>query len=209
VFLLPLIAMPGVALWFLAVVPEPARATVTETAAMGMFFLLAAVFSLLVAGTAAATLWRRRPVFHLPGTVLLAVLAFCATGATEFVREGIRKPWVVTGVLYSNGVAADEVRTLRKKGVLSLDPWPLRDPERYPDDRVRAGRLVYRELCSSCHTPRGVNGLLGHTRTWDREMLEANIAKLHRLKPFMPPFAGTEHDIERLCDWLEWLRGEE
>ena len=80
-------------------------------------------------------------------------------------------------------------------------------PESYRFDAAR--RLVYRELCSSCHTPSGVNGLLGHTRTWDREMLEGNIEKLHRLKPFMPPFAGTEHDIERLVDWLEWLREEE
>ena len=37
-------------------------------------------------------------------------------------------------------------------------------------------------------------------------MLEGNIRKLHRLKPFMPPFAGSEGDLERLVDWLEWLR---
>jgi cytochrome bd-type quinol oxidase subunit 1 len=205
-FLLPLIAMPGVALWFLAAIPEAAQATITETVAMGMFFALAALFSVLLGFTAVATLWRRRPVFHLPGTVLLAALAFCATGAGEFVREGIRKPWVVTGVLYSNGIAAGELKLIRRKGVASLDPWPLRDAARYPNDRVRAGRIVYRELCASCHTPTSVNGLLGHTRTWDREMLEQNIRKLHLLKPFMPPFAGSEGDLEFLADWLVWLR---
>lgn len=208
-FLLPLVGMPVVAYWFLEVVPELSRGYVTGSSiAMTMFFGLAALFSLLVGVTAAFTLFRRRPVFHLPGTILIAALAFCATGATEFVREGIRKPYVVHGTLYSNGVAVSELPGLRRHGIESLDPWPLRDAERYPDRQVRAGRVVFRELCASCHTPASINGIAHLTAGWDREMLEGNLAKLELLKPFMPPFAGNDEDLERLVDYIEWL-GEE
>jgi cytochrome bd-type quinol oxidase subunit 1 len=210
VFLLPLLAMPAAAAWFLAVVPEQSRQYVIGASnAMTMLFALAALFSILVAATAAVTLWRRKPVFHLPGTVLIVVLAFLATAATEFVREGIRKPWVVHGVLYSNGVAESEVRRLQRRGIAIIDPWPLRDAERFPGGDVRHGRLVFRELCASCHTPSAMNGLEHLTRTWDRDLLEQNIRKLHLLKPFMPPFAGSDGDLESLVDYLEWLREEE
>ncbi len=208
-FLLPLIAMPVVAVWFLAVVPEQSRGYVAHQTTMTMFFSLAVLFSVLVGATAVVTLWRRRPLFHLPGTILLAVLALCATGATEFVREGIRKPYVVQGVLYSNGIAKDEVRRLRRRGIASMELWPIRDAERYPDRGVRSGRLVFRELCASCHTPAGMNGLVHLTATWDRDMLERNIDKLHLLRPFMPPFSGDGDDLEHLVDYIIWLREEE
>jgi cytochrome d ubiquinol oxidase subunit I len=210
VFLLPLVLMPLAAGWFLSVVPEQSRQYVTGASiTMTMFFGLAALFSLLVGGTAVVTLWRRRPVFHLPGTILLAVLAFCATGATEFVREGIRKPYIVYGELYSNGVAVGEVRRLRRRGIDTLKPWPLQHPEKFPNRDVRAGRRVYRQLCSSCHTPASMNGLVHLTAAWDRDMLERNIDKLHRLKSFMPPFAGDDDDLEHLVDYIIWLREDE
>ena len=209
VLLLPLALMPVAAIWFLAVVPEESRRYVTGASVpMTMFFALSALFSVLIAGTAIFTLLKRRPLFHIPGTVLLAVMAFCATGATEFVREGIRKPYVVHGVIYSNGIAHDEVRRLKRRGIESLDPWPLRDADRYPSRTVRNGRRVYRELCSSCHTPARMNGLLHLTAAWDREMLENNIEKLHRLKTFMPPFSGDDEDLEDIVAYLLWLREE-
>ena len=207
VLLVPLVLMPVMAFWFLGVVPEESRRYVTGASVpMTMFFALAALFSLLIAGTAIFTLLKRRPLFTLPGTALLAVMAFCATGATEFVREGIRKPYVVHDVLYSNAIAVDEVRRVRRRGISSLDPWPLRDAHRYPSRKIRNGRIVYRELCASCHTPAAMNGLLHLTAAWDRAMLESNIEKLHRLKTFMPPFAGDDDDLEALVEYLLWLR---
>ena len=210
VLLVPLVLMPIMAIWFLAVVPDESRRYVTGASVpMTMFFAMAALFSVLIAGTALFTLLKRRPLFHLPGTALLAVMAFCATTATEFVREGIRKPYVISNVLYSNAIAVDEVRRLQRRGIESLDPWPLRDADRYPTRKIRNGRMVYRELCASCHTPAAMNGLAHLTAAWDRDMLESNIQKLHRLKTFMPPFAGDRDDLRNLVAYLVWLREQE
>ena len=51
-----------------------------------------------------------------------------------------------------------------------------------------------------------MNGLLHLTAAWDREMLENNIEKLHRLKTFMPPFSGDDEDLEDIVAYLLWLR---
>lgn len=206
-FLIPLISMPAFAFWFLKEIPDASRSYFTGTSLSTTVFLsFSALSSVLLAGTAVFTLLKRRPLFHLSGTVLLTVFAICAMGTTEMMQTSIRKPYAVTGVLYSNGIAVEEVRRLQRKGIDRKNLWPLRSLERYPSGDVRQGRLVYRELCSVCHTPTSLNGLVYLTGTWDREMLERNLENLHRLKPFMPPFAGDEEDLEDLVDYLIWLR---
>jgi mono/diheme cytochrome c family protein len=65
--------------------------------------------------------------------------------------------------------------------------------------------LVFREQCSFCHTLGGVNSLPGLTKGWDSEMKRQNFAKLQKLKPFMPPFAGTPTELESLVQFVEWV----
>ncbi len=205
--LIPLLSMPALALWFFTGIQESSRSYFTGTNLPTALFLFISMFSaVLVAGTAIFALLKRRSLVHLSGTVLLTVFAICAMGTTELIQASMRKPFAVTGVLYSNGIAVDEVRKLQRKGIDRKSLWPLRNRERYPSGDVRQGRLVYRELCAVCHTPTSLNGLVYLTESWDREMLERNLENLHRLKPFMPPFAGDEEDLEDLVDYLIWLR---
>ncbi len=144
---------------------------------------------------------------NLPTGVLLLLLAACATGATEFVREGIRKPYLVYGHMYSNGIFVEEGKRLQRDGVLSFSRWPLANESFYPDDTVRHGRRVYETLCGACHTSAGrVNSLLVHTAHWDDEMLRTNLGKLNLLKPFMPPFCGNDADLDAIIEYLKWLR---
>ena len=56
-----------------------------------------------------------------------------------------------------------------------------------------------------CHTTAGVNALPALTRGWDPDMKRQNFAKLQRLKPFMPPFAGTPTELESLAQFGGWL----
>jgi len=65
---------------------------------------------------------------------------------------------------------------------------------------------VHRELCARCHASRGRSSIQELTRSWDREMLIGNLAKLHRLQPSMPPFAGSDPELEELVAWLLWTR---
>lgn len=204
-FAAPIAAMPLLALWFFAVLPEDSRAWLLGgSMPMTMFVGVAAGASLLIGGYVIVGLILKRLYINIATGTLLLALAFGATAAGEFVREGARKPYTVRGALYSTSITPAEVAGLRRTGVTAADPYPLRDEARYPNDQLRRGAKVYRALCDACHTVRGSNGVVHLVQTWDDGQLRLNIAKLQRTKGFMPPFAGNAEDVEALVQLLRW-----
>ena len=169
-----------------------------------MFVGVAAGASLLIGGYVIFGIIFKRLTINIATATLLLALAFGATAAGEFVREGARKPFTVRGVLYSTSITPEEVGQLRKTGATAGDPYPVRDPERYPTPQLLRGAHVFRVLCDACHTMRGANALVELTRTWTDDQMRLNIAKLQRTKGFMPPFAGNAEDVEALVQLLRW-----
>jgi mono/diheme cytochrome c family protein len=172
-----------------------------------MFFSLGVVASMLIGAYAVFGLLRQHLYINGATATLLVSLAFLATAGGEFVREGVRKPYTIREYLYSNSITEDEVARLREMGCTTHDPYPLRDIEQYPNAQLARGAMVFRNLCSVCHTPSGSNGLTHLTGTWTPTQLRLNIAKLQRTKPFMPPFAGTAEELEALVQWIQWQNG--
>ena len=204
-FALPIVAMPVLALWYLAVIPEDSRSWLLGgSVPMMMFVGIAAGASVLIGAYAViALVWKRLYVNGATATLLLA-LAFGATAAGEFVREGARKPFTIRGVLFSTSIAPYEVAFLRQVGVTTDDPYPLRDDARYANDQLRRGAKVERALCDACHTMKGGNALVELTRSWTIDQMRLNIAKLQYTKAFMPPFAGNAEDVEALVQMIRW-----
>jgi cytochrome bd-type quinol oxidase subunit 1 len=204
-FAAPMAAMPLLALWYLAVIPEDSRRWLLGgSMAMTMFVAIAAGASLLIGGYAVVGLIVKRLYVNGATATLLLALAFGATAAGEFVREGARKPYTVRGQLYSTSIAPDEVAHLREVGVTVDDPYPLRDAARYPTAQLARGAKVERALCDACHTMHGANALVELTRSWTDDQLRLNIAKLQRTKNFMPPFAGNADDVEAVVQLIRW-----
>jgi hypothetical protein len=207
-FAAPIATMPLLALWFVAVLPADSRSWLLGgTMAMTMFVGVAAGASLLVGGYVVVGLLLQRLYINGATATLLLGLAFGATAAGEFVREGARKPYTVRGVLYSTSIRPDEVAALRAGGATARDPYPLKTS--YPTEQLARGAKVFRALCDACHTLHGANALVELTRTWTDDQLRLNIAKLQRTKGFMPPFAGNAEDVEALVQLLRWERGEQ
>jgi cytochrome d ubiquinol oxidase subunit I len=204
-FAAPIALMPVLALWFMAVIPEDSRGWLTGgSMPMMMFVGVAAGASLLIGGYVIVGLILKKLYINIATGALLLALAFGATAAGEFVREGARKPYTVRGVLYSTSMTPAEVETLRVTGAVTNDPYPLRDRARYANDQLAHGAKVYRALCDACHTMRGSNGVVHLVETWTDDQLRLNIAKLQRTKGFMPPFAGNAEDVESLVQLLRW-----
>ncbi len=204
-FLKPMILMPLLGGWFLLVIPEDSRGWLLGgSPAMTMFVGLATGASLLLGAYAVLGPWRLK--LHISGAtaLLLCAIAFGATAAGEFVREGARKPYTVRGALYANSITPDEVAELRVLGVEAIDPYPLVDRERYPTDQLALGAKAYRFQCTVCHTMNGANGLTHLAGGWSREQLRLNIAKLQQTKPFMPPFAGPAAEVEAISELIRW-----
>lgn len=119
----------------------------------------------------------RRPAAVRAGTALLMLAALAAVGGAEWVREDLRKPYVIGSHMFVNGVrippaegsagtamASDDpvrIDRLAERGVLatvrfSALPADLRGAEAIPPDQQdAAGREVFRLLCSQCHTVDG------------------------------------------------------
>ena len=206
-FAAPIALMPLLALWFMAVIPEDSRGWLTGgSMPMMMFVGVAAGASMLIGGYVIVGLIVKKLYINIATGTLLLALAFGATAAGEFVREGARKPYTVRGVLYSTSIRPGEVAALRTSGAATGDPYPLK--ETYPSPQLARGARVYRALCDACHTMHGANALAELTRTWTDDQLRLNLAKLQRTKGFMPPFAGNAEDVEALVQLLRWEHGE-
>ncbi|HTJ44448.1 MAG TPA: c-type cytochrome [Kofleriaceae bacterium] len=204
-FLAPMAIMPLVALWYLAAIPDDSREWLLGgSIAMTMFVGIAAGASLLVGAYAGFALILRRTYVSGATAALLLALAFGATAAGEFVREGARKPYTVRHALYSNSIAPSEVMHLRAVGSVSDDPWPLVDADRYANPQLALGAKVVRAQCSVCHTMNGANALVHLARGWTADQLRLNIAELQHTKGFMPPFAGTPDEVEAVTQLLLW-----
>ena len=210
VLLAPMALMPVLAGWYLAVIPDDSRGWLLGgSPAMTLFVAAAAGTSLLIGAYGVVGLLRKRLYINGATALLLLALAFGATAAGEFAREGARKPYTVRGQLYANSITPTEVVELRRTGSAAIDRYPLRERERYPSETVAEGARVFRFQCSVCHTVAGANGLVHLAGSWTREQLRINIAKLQLTKPFMPPFAGTATEVEALVEMIEWTRAGE
>ncbi len=204
-FAAPIALMPLFAGWFMYVIPADSRQWLMGgSMPMTMFVGVAAGASTLIGAYVIIGLIAKRLYINGATATLLLGLAFGATAAGEFVREGARKPYTVRGVLYSTSMTPAEVARLRVTGAVTDDPYPLRDEARFPTAQLRHGAKVYRALCDACHTLHGANAVVELTRTWSDDQLRLNVAKLQRTKAFMPPFAGNAADVEALVQLLRW-----
>jgi cytochrome d ubiquinol oxidase subunit I len=203
--LVPMLVMPLLGFWFLAVMPADSRSWVLGgSPAMMLFLNISIGASLAVGAYALFGLVLQRLFINGATASLLLLLAFGATAGGEFVREGARKPYSIRHVLFSNAIRPDEVAHLREVGCLENDPYPLRHADTFPNKQVIAGGRVFRRQCHVCHTVEGTNGVVELTGAWDDNQFRMNVAKLQHTKPFMPPFSGTAEELESLVQFIGW-----
>ena len=142
--------------------------------------------------------------FNLTFAFLIAVLALSTTGVTEWVREAVRKPYIVYGYMYANTLRVEDMSRVRQEGILKSAKF-VHDHEVNPDERLVSGEDVFRVECASCHTVDGYNSMRFAVKGWSQPMIEYQLLHLNELKGFMPPFVGTEAERQALRDWLASL----
>ncbi len=140
-----------------------------------------------------------------PTAAVLMVLGFAAMGGAEWVREGLRKPYVLGQLLFVNGVRlpapdsvgrppashlerfgadAFTVTALSETGVLSASRWvrpvpaELLAPEAYPQRAAHEGRELFRVQCAACHTVDGYVAIRPLVRGKSADALDGLLARL-------------------------------
>jgi cytochrome bd-type quinol oxidase subunit 1 len=195
------VVMPFAGAWYISRLPDAARAiSMGGAPAVTIFAGLSVLLSALIVGLAWFGAYLRPRSSNVLLAALLALLGLGATGVTEWVREAVRKPYVVYGYMYANGIRVSERAATASRGILRTARWvETVDPVTEP---VRAGAEVFRIECRSCHTVDGYNGIRPMVRGWRQDFLEYQLQRLNELKGFMPPLVATDAERRALACYL-------
>ena len=210
------VATPFLMVWYLFMVPASQRALLTlgiDTINSGTFStvtrmaLVIIVTSATIIGVAYFLAYRNPTDFNLSHAMAVLLLALIATGAGEYSREMLRKPFVIGRWMYSNGVRVPSVSRINAEGYLANSNWIWTRTGIAPSSYSR-GEAIFRGECGSCHTLEGYRPLRELLDGRDRANIRNFIVMLHENKAdspyrkFMPPMAGTQQDIDDLTDFL-------
>jgi cytochrome bd-type quinol oxidase subunit 1 len=194
--------IPLAGAWYISTLPAMAREISMGAApAVTIFAGLSIFFSVLVVTFTYFGPYQHPRYFNLTFAFVIAVLALSTTGVTEWVREAVRKPYIIYNYMYANTLRVAELERVRQQGILASARF-VRFHEVDPLRPVESGREVFRVQCASCHTVDGYNSIRFAVKGWSSDMIEYQLLHLNELKGFMPPFVGTEAERRALRDWL-------
>ena len=222
------LALPGAACfvagagWWFVTLPAGARAAAVGSPVLNIVVAVIAgsvggVFLMMFAGL------RREPKWLSPGfAILLWGMGLAAIGAGEFMREAIRKPFVIYGEVLGHNVLVSEIGGLRRTGYLSGGTWTKRWMTRSLPELVdRRGNLVagrvaklsrerkivigealYTYHCGSCHSTDGYMGLSQLLHGWSPVLIGRLVRDPDGFRFVMPPWSGTESEADALTAYL-------
>ena len=208
------VAMPFLFAWYLFMVPASQRALLMlgiDTIGSGTFSTITRIALIIVITSAtiigvAYYLGYRNPVeFNLSHAIAILLLALMATGAGEYSREMLRKPFVIGRWMYSNGVRVPTAAKIDQQGYLVHSNWVWNGAS---DSSYSRGEAIFRGECGSCHTLNGYRPLAKLLAGRDYANILSFVTMLHDYKPdspyhrFMPPMVGTNQDVKDLATFL-------
>lgn len=154
------------------------------------FITLIIVSSILLFGLGLFTLVKSSQKVQKMGALILVVICFGWMAGFEYMREIARKPYVLYGHMYSNGIRPEQVDSVNTEGFLTLAKW-TRVKELSDENMLEAGAEIFRLQCMACHTLDGYNGILNKSDRLTERGLEAMLTGMGKVNSYMPPFAGT------------------
>ncbi len=206
------VALPALVWWYARSIPiELWSSTRGPMPTATRFMTLALVCSIATFALAVLTLVRPSRL-GLARSLPLMALALGTMGSLEFVREAVRKPYVIANYLYGNSVYASPmpgdagftVEQMDQAGVLNTAKW-VGNRDIVDGELASAGREIFRVECQSCHTRDAYRGLKQYLvlRNWRNEDVTAMLGSLDLMhNGVMPPFAGTDSERVALAAYL-------
>ncbi len=192
--------------WWQARIPADARALIFPAGALLRQTYLVGLAALALVSILlvwAGFLFPR--TFGVAAALAAILLSGLHLGAYERIREGSRKPFVIYGYMYSNGVRVDEVDRLNHQGILSKAHWA---GVGLAQASTSLGEQVFRAQCRMCHSLDGYLAIRPLVGGMDAASLAMLLEALRGGgQPGMPPIVGTEEEIKSLATYLAGLGG--
>jgi hypothetical protein len=144
--------------------------------------------------------------------VMPCLFAFSFLAIFERVREFIRKPYVIGGYMYSNLLREEDYPLYQKDGILKHATYTS-VKEVTNENKLIAGRDIFMNTCSRCHTAQGVNSITyvfermyGFGKPLNEASMAAYIPTMHKARTYMPPFPGNRKEIDALVAYIKHLQ---
>jgi mono/diheme cytochrome c family protein len=179
--------------WYFHSIPDAIRTKAAEAMPTvlarineGSALWLALIVLVVLLGLVLPRLYTR------PIGIVIMALGLVWFGQFEWMRESIRKPYVIHGFMYGNGIDVASTESLKADGLLPHIAY------RTGDD----GADLFRHACRSCHTVDGYKALKPYFVGTDEAFIAAMIRGVGVMKGNMPPWLGTEHESQLLAAHL-------
>ena len=220
-----LIALGG-GLWYIFL-PDSAQAALTAAPVLNvimaiLFAATAVVFVLLYLGPYRNPGWIYSPGF----AASLLLFGFAGFSAGEFIREAVRKPYIIYNYVLGNQVVAtrNDLAGLRNDGYLEGGIWTRAYVRQHypnvvdadghiawnkvqglrPADKVRLGGLIFQYHCNDCHAlQQGYSPVGPLVQSWSPAMIRDVVRNLDTHRFTMPPWCGREEELDLLTDYLQ------
>jgi mono/diheme cytochrome c family protein len=179
--------------WYFRAIPEDIRATAAEMMPFVMqrvdetYWFAAGIAVLLIIF---GLLIPRR--FNVVIGIVGLALGLVFFGEYEWLREAIRKPYVVYGYMYGNAVEVAHQDDYLETGYLEHMAFKTGDD----------GADLFRRACRSCHTIDGYKALKPFFDGTDEEFIAGIVRGTGAMKGNMPPWYGTEEESQLLAAHL-------
>ena len=112
-FLMPMVLMIPAGIWYFVRVPGLSLFYLQGgSAVMAILLMFGIVVSALLGLYSYLAIVIRKRSVNLESSLLLTALVFMALGSAEFVREGIRKPYLIHDHMYSTGLLKSQASKL-------------------------------------------------------------------------------------------------
>ncbi|MDR3182441.1 MAG: cytochrome ubiquinol oxidase subunit I [Planctomycetaceae bacterium] len=186
------------AAWSFSLLPDAKLLSVERTVFLTILFALFAGLSVLITLMVFFGPVLNPKSINFGFAVSIFILSLTALSVAEFGREAVRKPWIVDKVVLGNQIYASEAAERQESGFLK-DSYFIK----LPNDKAQLGGMVFMYHCNNCHAPdRGLSpaGLLVYGE--DKAKIKDKIRSLNVPVASMPPWCGTEAELDALADYL-------
>ena len=189
--------------WYLAVLPDQARGlvlgkspTIATMMQWGLVSLLMLLAVILLANIYRPSLNKK----WVAAVVMLSGLIYF--GSFEWTREAARRPYAINEIIYSNMIMKDQVGEISSHGFLASATW-VKTKALSAENQIQGGEELFIHQCYACHTIGGLNNdIVSRTTSMSYGALRSYINKIHKLRYFMPPFAGTDEEVDALAAFI-------
>jgi cytochrome bd-type quinol oxidase subunit 1 len=215
-WLMPMVLlMPVCLVWFFLSMTPDSREILQfgmSTIGSGMFTVVTRVAMLTIlttvtiAGVVYFFAYKYPRDLTLGHAVALLMLGAVATSSTEFARETVRKPYVIHGHMFSNGLRVSEVQKFNQNGYLPASIWTPQQAS-----AMDRGKAMFRGQCMACHTENGYRSMTRLLQQRDDKAIAQLLDMLHKPTKdspyikYMPPLVGSESEMQDLAVYLGTL----